>query len=209
MKALRRFLILVRMTATLVAVIAGAPAWAQVYKWVDEKGVTHYSDRAPPKLEAIRKVDIVADRLSFYTPNPPLTRGSERSGGDPVLSDKVERLERQLQIERQARQYATAETQAFMTAAYEQCLADRRLDCDGYGGSLPYAVPVLVSPLRHRRFRPAGFPHMTGLTAGNVVEFPGIMPGNFNGSNAITAGTGASFRSSAPFPRVRGFAPRS
>lgn len=209
MKAVRGFSIVVRIITTLVVVLAVAPAWAQVYKWVDQRGVTHYSDQAPPKQGTVRKLDIVTDRLSVYTQDPSLIRSSEHLGSDPALSERIDRLERQLQSERQARQYAAAEAQAYMTAAYEQCLADRRVDCDGYSSSYPYAAPVVVAAFRHRRFRPVAFPHMTGLTAGNVVEFPGIMPGNFNGSNAITAGTGAPFRSSVPSPRARGLAPRS
>lgn len=201
--------VLVRIVAALAVVLAGTPAWAQVYKWVDERGVTHYSDQAPPKQEAVKNLDIVADRLSVYTPDPSLMRPSEHQGGDPVLSDRIDRLERQLQAERQARQYAAAaEAQAYMTA-YEQCLADRRVDCDGYGGYYPYAAPVVVAAFRHRRFRPVAFPHVTGLTAGNVVRFPGIMPGNFNDSSAITVGTIVPFRSSMTYPRARGFAPRS
>lgn len=37
-----------------------APAVAQVYKWVDEKGVTHYGERAPQG----KKVDEVGQRLA-------------------------------------------------------------------------------------------------------------------------------------------------
>lgn len=37
-----------------------APASAQVYKWVDERGVTHYSERPPPNAKAkpAKKLDI-------------------------------------------------------------------------------------------------------------------------------------------------------
>jgi hypothetical protein len=99
-----------------------------------------------------------------------------------VLSDRVDRLERQLHAERLARQQY--ELASFTQAAYERCLADRRVDCD-YGG-MPYAGPIAVVPIRHRRpmlVRTS----FTGLSAGNVVG-PGIMPGTFNGPNAITAG---------------------
>src|SRR5262245_34078241 len=36
---------------SLIAVLclAAAPAWAQVYRWVDEKGTVHYSNAAPPQ----------------------------------------------------------------------------------------------------------------------------------------------------------------
>jgi len=40
--------------------LALQPAYAQVYKWVDEKGVTHYGERAPQG----RKTQEVKDKLA-------------------------------------------------------------------------------------------------------------------------------------------------
>lgn len=37
-----------RTTALAVALLVCAPASAQVYKWVDEEGVTHYTQQPPP-----------------------------------------------------------------------------------------------------------------------------------------------------------------
>ena len=37
---------------------AGGPVHAQIYKWVDEAGKTHYSDQAPA---GGKKLDTVAD----------------------------------------------------------------------------------------------------------------------------------------------------
>ena len=34
-------------TAVLGMTLAVAPAWAQLYKWVDERGVTHYGEKPP------------------------------------------------------------------------------------------------------------------------------------------------------------------
>jgi len=143
---------------------------AQVYKWVDENGVTHYSDQAPAKGKAEKKAAVVPDRLSVYSTGPYLAPVSY-SGGDPILNGRVEALERQLRAEREAREsMAAAQAQASF-AAYERCLADRRVDCDDYGGLYPqYAWPVAVSA-RARLRRPFA-PHpspLTGITAGNVV----------------------------------------
>lgn len=33
----------------LLAAVASQPAWAGMYKWVDEKGATHYGDTIPPQ----------------------------------------------------------------------------------------------------------------------------------------------------------------
>jgi hypothetical protein len=176
MKALGSSLV----SVVIVLAAAGAPAHAQIYKWVDEVGRTHYSDKAPA---GGKKPETVADRISVYAPDPTLlARAATTAGSDPVLSDRVDRLERQLHAERLARQQY--ELASFTQAAYERCLADRRVDCD-YGG-MPYAGPIAVVPVRHRRpmlVRTS----FTGLSAGNVVG-PGIMPGTFNGPNAITAG---------------------
>ncbi len=193
MKALGSSLVVILLAAT------GGPAHAQIYKWVDEAGKTHYSDKAPA---GGKKLDTVTDRISVYTPDPSIARAAATAGSDPVLSDRVDRLERQLHAERLARQQVelAAFTQASQ-AAYERCLSERRVDCDSYGGTMPYAGPIAVVPVRHRRpilVRTS----FTGLTAGNLVG-PGIMPGTFNGPNAITAGN-VTFRTGIPVPRTRG-----
>src|SRR5882672_116522 len=84
---------------SIVILLAAAPAHAQVYKWVDEAGKTHYSDTAPA---GGKKHETLTDRLSFYTPAAPVARAEPTATA--VLSDKVDRLERQLNAERLARQ---------------------------------------------------------------------------------------------------------
>lgn len=42
------------LVAALVAVASGAGAATTLYKWVDENGVTHYSDRPEPGAEKVR-----------------------------------------------------------------------------------------------------------------------------------------------------------
>ena len=186
-----------------VVILLGAgsgPALAQIYKWVDESGQTHYSDKVPAD---VKKVNTVADRVSVYAPDPSIARAT--AGANAALSDRVDRLERQLQAERLARQQVELAAYAQTSlAAYDRCLADRRVDCD-YGAS--YAGPVALFPVRHRpNFVPAS---IRGLSAGNVVG-PGIMPGTFNGPNAITAGN-VTFRTGITVPRIRsaGLAGRS
>src|SRR2546428_8878547 len=89
-------------SAILLAAAGGAPAHAQIYKWVDEGGKTHYSDQAPA---GGRKADTVADRISVYSPDPSLlARAAAAAGPDRALSDRVDRLDRQLHPCRPARQ---------------------------------------------------------------------------------------------------------
>src|SRR5258706_10320105 len=92
---------------SLVAILlaaAGGTAYAQIYKWEDEAGKTHYSDHAPADG---KKPETVADRISVYAPDPALlARAAAPAGSNPGLSYRVDRLDRQLQAERQApRQY--------------------------------------------------------------------------------------------------------
>jgi hypothetical protein len=157
---------------------AGSPAHAQVYKWVDDTGRTHYSDKAP---QTVKKVDTVtADRVSTYTaPEMPTALAQPRATPDAALNDRVDRLERQLYAEQLARREAEL-------AAYAQP--------QDY-----YYVPVGAgAPIRNRHdsFR------RPGAKPAGVVG-PGIMPGTFNGPNAITAGN-VTLRTSLPSARGRG-----
>jgi hypothetical protein len=165
-------------SSVILLAAAGGPAHAQIYKWVDEAGKTHYSDTAPASR---KKVATVAERISVYAPEP--LRPAATTEANPALSDKVERLERELQVERLARQQSELAAQATQ-AVY-----------------IPYAVPV-AAPVRHRR--PDIVRIFPGPKVVNVVG-PGIMPGTFNGPNAVTAGN-VTFRTSVPVARSRGAA---
>jgi len=46
-----------RTTAIALLALAAWAAHGQVYKWVDEKGVTHYSETPPPDSKKATKVD--------------------------------------------------------------------------------------------------------------------------------------------------------
>ena len=65
-----------RMMAALLLLCAGA-ASAQVYKWVDDKGVTHYSDMPPPPTS---KAKVEVKSFSGGAANPELP---------PELADAV------------------------------------------------------------------------------------------------------------------------
>ena len=145
-------------SAVAALLLATAPAFAQVYKWVDDKGVVNYSNEAPPNRNST-VLDPKATRISVYTPDDALKRGgaSERS-----LSEKIDRLERKLDAERYARQRTADEQTQVMDDRYDQCVRDRRVDCD-YGD--PYYAPygptlVMVRPphLRSRPFVTRPFP---------------------------------------------------
>ena len=90
-RALLHFLI-------LAAVVA--PAFAQVFKWVDERGVTHYGERPPQGGKAIE----VPDRLGSPggTPpraNPQVTDRDSRPA--PVQEEKTDETRRRDQCDTQ------------------------------------------------------------------------------------------------------------
>src|SRR5882672_275446 len=85
----------------VILLAAGSPAQAQIYKWVDDSGKTHYSDAAPAEA---KKAVTVADRVSVYTSDAPVPRAQPAVVASSVLSERVDSLERQLQYERLARQ---------------------------------------------------------------------------------------------------------
>jgi hypothetical protein len=173
-------------TSALVSIVillaaASAPAHAQIYKWVDESGQTHYSDKAPP---AAKRVDTVADRLSVYSaPETPTALAQPGAGASAALNARVDRLERQLYAEQLARQQA-------QLAAYAQA------------PEIVYVPAGVAAPVR--QLRRDAFRRFPGTKTAGVVG-PGIMPGTFNGPNAITAGN-VTLRTSLPAVRGRGAA---
>src|SRR2546430_7686989 len=86
MRALGSSLVAILLAAT------GGTAYAQIYRWVDEAGKTHYSDQAP----AGGTPDTVAERISVYTPDPALlARPAAIAVPDPQLSDRTDSPDRQ------------------------------------------------------------------------------------------------------------------
>ena len=103
---------------------AASSLHAQTYKWVDEKGVTNYSNKVPA-AKAVR-AKVVEDRISII--------------GDPDLAEAADKLrareERRAEreyVEWRTRQRAATAAPVVQTyAAYDDCAY---ADCGyGYGG---------------------------------------------------------------------------
>jgi len=131
---MRRF-ILSSALAWILA-LAASPLFAQVYKWVDEKGVVNYSNEAPPNTKATQ-LDPKASRLSIVATDDAQKRAAGASSNHSALSEQLDRIERKLDAERYARSVADAQAEAAADSWYQQCLRDRRVDCD-YAGMDPY-----------------------------------------------------------------------
>jgi hypothetical protein len=131
--------------AAVLSVWSPCPS-AEIYKWVDQKGVTNYSS-APPATGKARALDPGATTVSVY----PTMALQDAARLDAIMRQKVAMLENQLRAERQARLTQQASYRTDAGLAYEQCLRERRVDCDsGRDGmrATPYfyaaAAPVYV-----------------------------------------------------------------
>jgi uncharacterized protein DUF4124 len=144
---------MVAVPARLLALAAAAlalcaPASAQTFKWVDEKGVVNYSNNPPPAAaasaarKAAQVTEVVEDRLSTYESDPALQRPPAlRAPGTPDYA-QLEWLQRQ----RYLMDMATAQA-----AAHVDC--DYRNDCRS-----AYYYPYLsVATIRPARIRPTFF----------------------------------------------------
>jgi hypothetical protein len=147
--------------AVVIALVAAAPAWAQVYKWVDDKGVVNYSSR-PPVDRKSALLDPNSVSVSTYTPRelPREAAKAAPSASERVLAERIAALERKLDAERAARQSIEYAQARHLEQRADQCLRDRRVDCDFAGADsyyapyyAPYWTTVVVSR-PHPHFRP-------------------------------------------------------
>jgi len=86
--------------AILIAIIllclVPAAAWADVYRWVDEKGGIVFSNVQPAKTRYAKNIEVVVEEETISdTASAPVT--ATRS--EPELLARVNRLERQLQAQ--------------------------------------------------------------------------------------------------------------
>jgi hypothetical protein len=139
-------------------------AFAQVYKWVDEKGVTNYSNEVPAKPG--RNVTVVEDRISVYTPEQSVLdaaqKARERSAAPPPAP-------------MQPGVTVIAPSSASPPPAVVGVDACRNTtDPNCYGAPL-FGVPVVIAP---RRAPQLNQPQLTpGAIAGNVTGGSGYTPG--------------------------------
>ncbi len=173
----------------------------EIYKWVDANGVTNYSSAPPAHAGTASKLEIVPPRISSYPPDASLREAAD-AATTRELDRKIGSLERALDAERQARQNAAAAEARMSLAVYDQCVAERRVDCDGYGAYAPYA-PVVIAARRPRLQPFAPIMPLGGVTAGSVVEAIRSGGGNVNQTPGAM-GTRMSPAPGVPALRSRG-----
>jgi hypothetical protein len=82
----------VAVIATVLCASSPATAWAHIYKWVDERGVTVYSNVLPDKSPRNMEV-VLEEKPSDRTPAADAMRREQQ------LLDRISNLERQLQAQ--------------------------------------------------------------------------------------------------------------
>jgi hypothetical protein len=146
----------IRSSTLVVILLWAATAWAQVHKWVDDKGVVNYSSQPPANRKSVL-LDPNSVSVSVYTPEeaPMRTRQPLASPNERTLTERIASLERTLEAERHSRLSLTDAHARASELQYERCRHDRRVDCD-HSGLDPYYPPygpsfvVLRAPLRTR-----------------------------------------------------------
>lgn len=168
------------MMAMLAASCAAAPVCAELYRWVDERGVVTYSDRRPVDARIAEKTQPVPNRISVYAPDQGLLQAVETA-----------RLKKSQPEPRGEPDRAVAYT----AAAVPQAPAG--YDPSGFIYPYPYAVFV---PARRRPppLEQAVLP--AGAIAG-TINAPGMIPGN-TGNYGVNPGP------PKPVPRGPLVAPR-
>jgi hypothetical protein len=190
----------IRFGSLALLVLASAsmsiPAQAQIYKWVDDEGMTHYSNQAPlksakpVKLVSPARPPVYVPELDYVQPAYPATYGGAWETAQQAQAPRS-------YPDRRASNDANARL------AYDSCLAQRRVDCSESSSYMPSARPVVVIGARRQPQPFVPTQAITGLTAGNVTGTTGIMPGTFNEPGAITAGNAVTF-GPQPFSNVPG-----
>ncbi|MBA3562672.1 MAG: DUF4124 domain-containing protein [Gammaproteobacteria bacterium] len=103
--------------------LAAAPAGADVYRWVDERGVVHYGDRIPP--EAARRDRDILSKRGIALERLPAERTPEQRA--------AEARQRETEAERRAEreQHANRDRvllSTYLSVAEIEMLRDRRLE---------------------------------------------------------------------------------
>ena len=140
-------------------------AFAQVYKWVDEKGVTNYSNAAPAKPGG--NVTVVEDRISVYTPEQSVLDAAQKARERSAAPAPAPMQPGVTAIAPSPVSAPTA-----VVAGSDACRNTTDPNC--YGAPF-FGVPVVIAPRRAPRLNQPQLP-------------PGAIAGNVTGGSGYTAG---------------------
>lgn len=163
----RRYIRVIPLLAMLGC--AGTAGAEQLYKWVDERGVTNYSNQPPARTVKQRAIE---NRVSVYTPDPEIARATQAERARAIEDIRTGRRSQEIQADWLARQYLAAAQQGY---AVDPCTGSADPRCTGYA---PYGYAPAGAYLASRRLRILPQIQLTpGTIAGNVTGNSGIIPG--------------------------------
>ena len=156
--------------------LTAVPAPAQLYKWIDKDGITNFSNQAPTDRKPAMKLELVMEKFSYAAPERVISPvpSAALQNNQQELSRKIDKLERELQAERQARQYAAyaiASPPAYEqpynaddTSYYPAYNQYREANSNDY---YSYGAPIVFVPLRYRPIHSFRAPPVSRLTVGS------------------------------------------
>ena len=163
----------------LSALVLAAPGQvrAEIYKWIDERGVVNYGDRPPPQAKSSRPLDLDVDGTTLVPgiPKEELLQLRERDAGRRLrqLEAEVEELQA-----REATRGARSVTQPPDTGTYWYPVYGypgygygRRLDGRFDAGAAPRPTHPIAKPLPSQMPKQAApTPHLRGRTSQRSQE---------------------------------------
>jgi hypothetical protein len=164
----------IRLLTACAAIFAASTAGAQIYKWVDENGVTNYSNQRPADPKTSQQLGVVESNISVYTPDTNLVQAvdafrmrSNEIGLNPAAPEASA-----------SNQYA-APVYVPVPVASDPCTDYRAAHCNELNtGYYPYVPVVGHRFYRRRHKRIPQIQLRPGAIAGHVVGMDGYIPGN-------------------------------
>ena len=117
---------------------------AQIYKWVDEKGVTSYGNKPPPNAGRFATLTDGESRLSVIPSSRPQQAPAAR---ERDLESRIARAERDRDALPNGVDRATVDALGRQLEWRERCFAERRVDCTAPTAAT-YDITPSYSPFR-------------------------------------------------------------
>lgn len=192
-----------RLLVAAAAILSASTASAQIYKWVDEHGVTNYSNQRPAGAKAREQVGVVENRISVYTPDPSL---SEAVDAFRMRSNKIGR--NSADVEASSAKPYVAPIYVPVSVPADPCTGYRAAHCNEvYTGYYPYGPVAGHRFYRHPHKRIPQIRLRPGAIAGQVVGMDGYIPGNSANAHRFRSIPSRSFSRRAVEPRHIGGRP--
>lgn len=125
---------------------ATASASAQMYKWVDSKGVTNYSNQPPGGDKSAAAVHPVPMLVTTYTPDPVLEREVHTFRENAAMAAENAGALTPREAKLRAQRIAAAAAAKAAQAEYEKCTESRQVDCNqtesGNDGGWPVGIAI-------------------------------------------------------------------